>query len=270
MNLVVFTKYIRSNRVSLANDIVDSVIERMELDIPKWEKDQAVAMYIDLFGFLAESIDEELNEVPNSLIEWSKKNAEMQVTAEGRISEIVRRYPPTREVFSDLITGISLELDLSLKDHTNILKKINSILDVSLTETCITYECLMEKFKKDKFEEILKLSAPIVPVKENIVIIPLIGKIDERCTEHIIENVIPKVANMRTKHVIADYSGALTIDSYSAEALHRIGGVFRLMGINVVSAGLRKDIVMNAIDSKIDFGGIKAYANVKQALENIN
>ncbi|TMW71275.1 STAS domain-containing protein [Alteribacter natronophilus] len=242
----------------------------MKLDIPKWEEDQAVTMYVELLGFLAESIDEELSEVPSSLIEWSKKNAEMQVTAEGRISEIVLRYPPTREVFSDLITGISLELDLSLREHTKILKKINSFLDVSLTETCITYECLMERYKADKLKEILKLSAPIVPVKEDIVIIPLIGRIDEKCAEHIMENVIPKVSSMKIKHVIADFSGALTIDSYSAEALHRIGGALRLMGINVVSAGLRSDTVLNVIDSTIDLAAIKTYADVKHALENID
>ncbi|RKL68366.1 anti-anti-sigma factor [Salipaludibacillus neizhouensis] len=268
--LLNFSRYISEDAESLASEVVEGVLSRMKLDIPQLEKEQANVMYIELFGFLGESlIDEDKEVFPDTLIEWSKKNAEMQVSSGGGISEIVRRYPPTREVFNEIITGISIEIGLSVNENAFVLKRVNTLLDVSLNETFLSFERLSDKFKKDKQKELLKLSAPIVPVKDNTVILPLIGDVDTNSVKHILDNVVPRIAEMGVKYVIADFSGALTINVQIAQSLHKIGGTLRLMGIDVVIAGLRPDMVQTVVKSNIDMSAIKSFASVKQALESI-
>lgn len=73
------------------------------------------------------------------------------------------------------------------------------------------------------------------PVKDDIVILPLIGYIDTNSAKHIMDNVVPQIAKMEVEHVIVDFTGALTINLQIAENLHQIGGALRLMGIQVVS-----------------------------------
>nr|WP_316046211.1 hypothetical protein [Planococcus glaciei] len=73
--------------------------------------------------------------VPEELVKWSKNNAAMQVAGGGKISEIVVRYGPTREIVNEMFTDLSIELELTVREAGFILKRISQILDVSLNET---------------------------------------------------------------------------------------------------------------------------------------
>ncbi|MFC4022450.1 STAS domain-containing protein [Oceanobacillus longus] len=269
-SLFIFSKYISENKKILATKVVNGVIRKGKLDVPKWEEEQAMEMYDDLFRFLGESlIDKDEKEIPDLLLEWSKKNSEMQVSSGGRLSEIINRYPPTKEIFNDILTGLSIEFGLSIRDHAYILKRIDKMLDASLNETFLWYKRLSDKQREDTEKEVLKLSAPIVPIQDGIVIVPLIGYIGRNNAKHIMDNVVPKIAELEVDHVIADFSGTLTINEYISDLIHQVGTTLRLMGIHVVITGLRPDIVQTVIHSGIDLSDVESFATVKQAVENI-
>lgn len=264
------SKYMAENAELLAGEVVEAVLRKMNLNIPLWEKEQATRMYVELLGFLGESLmDEDQDTVPNTLIEWSKKNAAMQVSSGGKISEIVVRYPPTRTVFNEIFTRVSTELGLSLKENAFIIKQINMMLDVSLNETIFAFERLSDQFREETQKELAALSAPIVPVKDGIVILPLVGDIDAYKADHIMEHVIPIISTLEVDHVIADFSGILTINKQIAEYFHQMGETLRLMGVHVITTGLRPELAQTVVNSKISLSTIESYANVKQALESI-
>lgn len=265
-----FSQQINENAASLAGQVVQEVVEQMNLSITEEEEAQTLDMYRELLVFFSESLaGREDAAIPEALVRWSKKNAEMQVQAEGKISEIVVRYPPTREVFSDIFTKIGTDLDLSLEDLSFILCRINRILDISLNETFFAFERLTEQRQKESSKELIQLSAPIVPVKEDTVVLPLIGYLDGDRIKHIMENVVPQIAEMNTHHVIVDFSGVLTIDDYTAEAMNHIGGTLKLMGIHIAVAGLRPALVQLAVNSGIELSEVESYHSVKQALKSI-
>lgn len=265
-----FCGYIKASPRTLAEQVVDRVLAKVDQDIPDEERLRAVDMYEKLLGYLGETIGNEADlEVPDALIEWSKQNAEMQVSAGGKISEIVVRYPPTRVVIAELFTELSVKAGLSLEENSLVIKRINTLLDVSLNETFFAFERLQEKYEAEMQSEMIALSAPIVPVADDVVVLPLIGYLDSYRVNHILTNVIPRVAEMGVYHVIADFSGVLTIDDQTAEAIHHIGSTLSLMGIHVVVAGLRPDLVQTIVHSGIQLSSADAYATVKQALESL-
>jgi len=266
-----FSQYISENAETLSAEVVESVVQEMNLDIPAWEKEQAVHMYVELLGFFGQFLQEgDRIEVPESLIEWSKKNAEMQVASGGKISEIVVRYPATRQIFSELFTRLSLKFGLTVVENAKATRGINAILDVSLNETFYAFERLSERYQAETQMELLNLSAPIVPVLEDVVVLPLIGVMDSYRIAHIMDNVIPRIAEKNVQHVITDFSGVLTIDDQIAQSLQQIGSTLQLMGIHVIIAGLRPDLVQTIVHSGIDMLDTDAYATVKQALESVN
>lgn len=268
--IINFSNYITANQCPLAKQIVDKVIGRFSIGIPPEEHEQAVGMYEVFLKFLADMLKEEQKEaVPTALIEWSRKNAEMVVSLDGNISLIVVRYPPTRDVFTEIFTELSVEFGLSVRENAFIIKRINNLLDVSLNETFSAFERLTNKKYEETQNELVKLSAPIVPIKDDIVVIPLIGYLDEKRVEHMMKNVIPQVAEMDINHVITDFSGVVTINKQVAEAMHQIGSTLRLMGIHVVAAGLRPDLAQTIVNSGINMSEIESYATVKQALKSI-
>lgn len=118
------SNHLTTNAEELALEIVNGVLNNMELEIPDSEREQAIKMYVSFINFLAESLFTGSDDVPDALLGWSKNNATGQVTEGGKISEILVRYPPTREVFTDLVTNISKQFGLSLDEHGSIIKQL--------------------------------------------------------------------------------------------------------------------------------------------------
>lgn len=261
--------YLMSQAQSLSLEIVDGVLQTMNLVIGEEEKQQAITMYIEFLGFLGQSLKENRETIPKDLLDWSKKNAEQQVAAGGKISDISVRYLPTREIFTDLLTKISIEFGLSVEENTFIIKRVNSLLDVSHNETILAFELLTDRYREKTKKEMAKLSAPIVLVKEGIAVLPLIGVIDPYRASYILEKVVPKVADLQVEHVIADCSGLLTIDAEIVSYLRQLSEVLLLLGINVILTGLRPELTQFIVNSGIDMSAIKTFAHVKQALESI-
>lgn len=266
-----FSRYISEYAESLSAEVVKSVVQEMNLTIPEWEKERAAAMYVQLLGFFGQALlDGGQIKVPEALIAWSKENAEMQVASGGAVSAIVIRYPATRQVFSEIFTRLSVEFDLTIVESAKAIQAINAVLDVSLNETFFAFERFSERKQAETRVELLNLSAPIVPVLEDVVVLPLIGVMDSYRIAHIMNNVIPRIAEKNFYHVIIDFSGVLTIDDHMAQSLQQIGGTLQLMGIHVVIAGLRPDLVQAIVRSGIDMLDAETYATVKQALESVN
>ncbi|MFC3883146.1 STAS domain-containing protein [Bacillus songklensis] len=261
--------YLIENAESLAVEIVEGVLHKMKLEIPEWEKEQAITMYIEFMGFLGKSLIDDKEGVPEDLIVWSKKNGEREASSGGRISEIIVRYPPTRDIFTEILTRISLEFGLSIKETAFIIKRINAMLDISLNETVFAFERLTDKIMDETQREMAELSAPIVPVKDGIAVLPLIGAIDSYRATYILEKVVPQIAELQVNHLIADFSGILTIDIEIARYLYQIENVLRLLGINTIVTGLRPELAQTVVNGGIDMSSIKTFAHVKQALESV-
>ena len=122
-----FCGYITASPRTLAEQVVDRVLAKVDQHIPEQERLRAVEMYEELLGYLGETIDGEMDlEVPDALIEWSKQNARMQVSAGGKISDIVVRYPPTRIVMAELFTELSVKAGLSLEENALVIKRVNT------------------------------------------------------------------------------------------------------------------------------------------------
>ncbi len=271
MNLVLnVSNHLIANSESLAEEIVNGVLVSMKLDIPLWEKEQAIEMYIHFIKFLGESLINEEEEIPETLIEWSKNNAARQISPKGKISEIMVRYSPTRGVFTDIMTKISIDFGLSLEDFSFIIKRINNMLDISLNETVFAFERLSDEYKEETQRELAELSAPIVLIQKGVAVLPLIGIIDSYRANYIMEKVVPKIAELQIDYIIADFSGMFTIDTDIARHLYEIGQMLNLLGIQTLTTGLRPELAKTVVNSGINLSDITTFANVKQALESLN
>lgn len=264
-----FIHYITEHTDELAATIVKQVCEKLPVEVPQVEQQEALLMYKELWKSLGESLRSEHLEIPEALMTWSRSNAAMQTKNGGKISVIVDRYPTTRIVFGDVLVEISEKLELSLKEFSLVNKQVNTMLDISLNETYYAFERLSELYRTSTQQELAKLSAPIVPVQDGIVIIPFIGEITDDRAFAIMNNVLPKVAQMDVECTIADFSGLVTVDDQVIRSLHQIEDALSLMGIDVITTGLRPELAQKVVNSGMSFAGTKYYATVKQALESL-
>lgn len=262
--------YFAKNATLLAVQLVEGVLQKMNLIISEEEKQRAIEMYIKLFQFLGISILEGTDDIAEELLSWSKKNAEHQVSSGGKISEIAVRYPPTREVFLDLITKLTEVFGISFKDSKSIIIRFNSMLDVSLNETILAFEMLSERYEEKTQRELAELSAPVVLIQEGVAVLPLVGEINSYRAGYILEKGVPKIVALQLKYIIIDYSGILNLNQEIINNLKSIGDILVLLGIHVIVTGIRPELAFTVVNSGMDMSSFKTFTHVKHALEWIN
>jgi rsbT co-antagonist protein RsbR len=261
------SEYLVNNKEALAAKIVDGVLNKMDLTIPELERKRAVTMHIELMESLGEYILNEEERIPESLLFWSKRNAAM-VSFEGKISTIAVRYPPTRDVITDILTELGMEYNLGLKELSKLIKQVNRLLDISLNETIETYEHLADEYRLQAQIELAEVSTPIVPVKDGVVILPLVGYMNSCKAQYIMERVIPKIADSGARDVIVDFSGVPSLEVEMAFRLKQIAQMLRLMGIHVITTGISPKLAQLVVHAGIDLSQT-TFLTLKQALESL-
>lgn len=261
---------LQQNAQTIAKEMVDSIVELIGADIPKQEIEQAIIVYTEYFHFLGDSIRNKDETTSGRLLEWSKQNGEREAEKDGRISDILFRYLPTRMVFIDKMAEISLRHGVNTEDLLWINKRVNNMLDISINETVYAFERQTTKQMKKVQDEVDILSTPVVPVQENAAVLPLVGKLDHDRARLILERAIPLVAREKVQFLIIDFSGIVTIDATIAEHIFDIHNVLRLLGVHSIATGMRPELAQAAVEGGVDFSSIKTFTTVKQAIESIN
>nr|WP_286182776.1 STAS domain-containing protein [Bacillus sp. ISL-55] len=123
---------------------------------------------------------------------------------------------------------------------------------------------------KEVQDEVDLLSTPVVPVQENVSVLPLVGKMDYDRARLIMERAIPLVAKQKVQCLIIDFSGIVTIDATIAKHIFDIHNVLRLLGVDSIATGMRPELAQAAVEGGVDFSNINTFATVKQAIDSIN
>jgi rsbT co-antagonist protein RsbR len=261
---------LQQNARTIAKEMVDSIVGLIGLEIPRQEIDQAIIVYTEYLSFLGDSIRNKDETTSEGLLEWSKQNGEREAAKGGRVSDILFRYPPTRMVFIDKMAEISLRHGVNTEDLIWINKRVNNMLDISINETVFAFERQTSKQMREVQDEVDILSTPVVPVQDNVAVLPLVGKMDHDRARLILERAIPLVASQKIQFLIIDFSGIVTIDATIAKHIFDIHNVLRLLGVHSIATGMRPELAQAAVEGGVDFSSIKTFATVKQGIDSIN
>jgi rsbT co-antagonist protein RsbR len=261
---------LQQNSEKIAKEMVDKIINLVGVEIPEPEIKQALVVYTEYLGFLGESINNRIESPSETLIEWSRNNGENEAAKGGRISDILLRYPPTRLVFIDKMAELCLKHNLETGDLLWINKRVNNMLDISINETVFAFERQNTQLMKEVRDEVNILSTPVVPVLEDVAVLPLVGKMDHDRAILIMERAVPLVAKQKIKCLIIDFSGIVSIDATIAKHIFDIHNVLRLLGVDSIATGMRPELAQAAVEGGVDFSSINTFSTVKQAIDSIN
>ncbi|WP_283152858.1 STAS domain-containing protein [Guptibacillus hwajinpoensis] len=114
--------------------------------------------------------------------------------------------------------------------------------------------------------EIESLSVPIVPISDEVAILPIIGDVNEVRTERLMERALAESAKNNLDYLIFDLSGLVKIHSQSATNLLKIGDSLKLVGVQMIVTGIRPDLAIKAVQASSDFDQIVVKSNLQQAL----
>ena len=76
---------------------------------------------------------------------------------------------------------------------------------------------------------------------------PLIGTMDARRVEQVLQTLLEGVSSRRARVVILDITGVSVVDTYVASALIQAAKAVRLLGAEVVLTGIRPDVARTLV-----------------------
>ncbi len=115
--------------------------------------------------------------------------------------------------------------------------------------------------------EMLELSTPVVELWEGILALPLIGTLDSRRTQTVMEALLQRIVDTGSEIAIIDITGVPTVDTLTAQHLIKTITATRLMGADCIISGIRPQIAQTIVHLGVDLGDVLTKASLAGALE---
>lgn len=112
-----------------------------------------------------------------------------------------------------------------------------------------------------------ELSAPLIPVFDNISVMPLIGTIDTERARLIMENLLDGVIEHRSQVVLIDITGVPVVDTMVAHHIIQASEAVRLVGAKCILVGIRPEIAQTIVNLGIDLGKFPTKSTLKKGIE---
>ena len=264
-----FAHFLIENADSISREITAYNVKKLAMKLPDEIIEQSVKTNIKFLTFLGDTLNLSNDEVAEKFIEWHKAQQLIQKNYQFSYEEmanLLRPYPQTRLQLINMLTKISLAEGLSTEEVVSVNNRLSYLLDLSIMETMLEREKLAHEENKRNQKIITELSSPVVPLQKGMAILPLIGEFDYERSEHIMNDVIPKIAELKIKNLIIDFSGIATIDAEIASRIFNVNKVLGLIGIKTMLTGIRPDLAINVISAGIDMSSLNTYGSVQQAI----
>jgi anti-anti-sigma regulatory factor len=112
-----------------------------------------------------------------------------------------------------------------------------------------------------------ELSTPVIPILDGVVVMPLIGELDQARATDLTNTLLQGITAHRAHMVILDVTGLPTIDSLLGKALIQAADAARLLGATPIMAGIRPDVAQTLISLGIDFNQLVTVSNLQTGVQ---
>jgi rsbT co-antagonist protein RsbR len=116
-------------------------------------------------------------------------------------------------------------------------------------------------------QAIRELSTPVLQVRDQILILPIIGLLDSDRASRLTRDLLAAIRATRCKIVVMDITGVAAVDSRVANHMIQTVAAARLMGSRVIITGLSADVAQALVALGIDLSGIDTKSDLQSGLE---
>lgn len=130
-----------------------------------------------------------------------------------------------------------------------------------------------EEIIRQQREDMMELSTPVIKVWDRILTLPIIGTLDSRRAQMMMEALLQKIVDTSSVVAILDITGVKTMDTLVANHLIKTVTAARLMGARCILTGVSPAIAQTMVQLGIDLTQITTRAQmadgIKLAMEMI-
>jgi rsbT co-antagonist protein RsbR len=125
-----------------------------------------------------------------------------------------------------------------------------------------------EALIRAQHREILKLTAPLIPLHQGVLLMPLVGVITAERASYIIESLLQSITQHRSQAVIIDVTGMITVDESATDHLLHAAHAARLLGAHVIAVGIKPTLARGLARAGINLAGITILGDLTSGVEH--
>jgi PAS domain S-box-containing protein len=167
-----------------------------------------------------------------------------------------------RKQAEDALKHTLEELEVRVQKRTQAFVEANATLEAEIEERRRAEEIISRQAKA-----LFELSTPIVKIRHDMELVPLIGTLDSRRAQQLMEHVLERISRDSSSVVLIDVTGVLAIEQETAHYLIKTITAVRLLGAEAVLTGVRPAIARALVDHGIDLAGIETQSSLAVALD---
>ncbi len=114
---------------------------------------------------------------------------------------------------------------------------------------------------------IRELSTPVLKVRDQLLILPIIGALDAGRARQLTEQLLNGIRENRAKVVVVDITGVPAIDMPVANHLVQAIRASALMGARVIITGLSSGIAQTLVDLRVDLSMMQSVGDLQGGIE---
>jgi rsbT co-antagonist protein RsbR len=114
-----------------------------------------------------------------------------------------------------------------------------------------------------------ELSTPLIPISDDVVIMPLIGTIDSQRAQQVMEALLEGVARHQASLVVLDITGVAVVDTQVAQAFIQTAQAVRLLGAQVMLTGIQPQIAHTLVGLGVDLSGIQTQGSLQAGIASV-
>ena len=124
-----------------------------------------------------------------------------------------------------------------------------------------------ERVIREQQDALLELSTPVLQVRERLLILPIIGVLDQNRAQQLTEQLLHGIRAHRAKLVVIDVTGVPDMDESVANSLVDTVTASRLMGADVIITGLSSEIAQTLVTIGVDLSKMHTVGDLQGGIE---
>lgn len=168
--------------------------------------------------------------------------------------------------WSEILQRISLFLnDLVFEEHGEDRETCRILMKA----TTALYETILHVVGRSYFaalqEALRALSTPVLELGEGLLLVPLIGVLDDARMQQLQSAILEGVRSRAGRAVVIDLTGVADVDSHVAAHIVRIATAARLLGARVRLSGLSAAVAEALVHLGVSFVGVDVSGSLEDA-----
>jgi anti-anti-sigma regulatory factor len=113
-----------------------------------------------------------------------------------------------------------------------------------------------------------QLQTPILQLWDDVLCLPVIGMVDSRRSQEMMETLLKEIVENRCKYVIIDITGVEIVDTRTADHFVKVMKSAELLGTRCVMTGIRPAVAQTLVELGVDLSSIKTLRNLQEGLRD--